>query len=816
MKKALTFINILLVVLAAQAQNTIFHTDKLWLSIDDEGYISSLTVCDKNILSDSSYPILMGCHNGRLALPQAFEPSYGTLYNVVFDDGGEAILDIQELGSHLKITIERQNIHGGDYDAMIICPVMLNINEVVGDIIGVVQGKGVAFGIQALNIKTNAGIPQEYAGKISERLHYEGEPASVSTSSLPAYRLSATRTKKGAMMQFSARYRGRLEYRNVQGVDSVMVLPIENCDRLIDDASVALFGCPQNEALSRIGEIEIAENLPHPMFDGEWGKTSRSAMKPYIISDFSENDFDFVLEKCHQAGMEYVYHIEPFEDWGHFHWSKDFVKGGKDNDVRMLVEKAESQGIHVGIHTLSNFTTTNDSYVSPRPSEHLLKQGIVKLQEGIDESQTDFAVYHSDLFARPMTLNLLQIDDELISYRTTEVAGNTHLLHSCTRGAYGTKKSAHAKNATVYKLWDHPYKVVFPDLVLQDSLAQRLVEIFNHTGLSQISFDGLEGCTYTGHDDYATSHFVSQCYEGWDHNVLNDASQLNHYNWHIHSRMNWGEPWGEAMRTGQVEARIKNQDFFRRNLFPRMLGWFKISLADRKYECTTIEDVEWAMSECAGFDAGYGMTIYMNAMRNHGQLDAILETMRYWDQLRLADAFNDDLKARLKDPYTEWHLEKLDDSTFNLYEMHISRRFRCDLADMQPGQPGGADWQWDSHFSGRYALRLHVEGEGQIQNPYFQTADGVLAFECTLKAGQYLLYDFNGKAVITDSNYNYIETIEKQGVSMLPEGSSTISFSCDTKKGDKMPEVTVRFITRDKPETVKLSVTSPQENAPRF
>lgn len=816
MKKALTLIYILLVALAAQAQNTIFHTDKLWLSIDNEGYISSLTVCDKEILSDTFYPILMGCHNGQLALPQAFGPSYGTLYNVVFDDGGEAILDIQEFGSHLKITIERQNIHGGNYDAMIICPVMLNINEVVGDIIGVVQGKGVAFGIQALNIKTNAGIPQEYAEKLENRLHYKGEAASVSTSSIPTYQQAATRTKKGAMMQFSARYRGRLEYRNVQGVDNVMVLPLENEDRLIDGASIALFGCPQPEALNRISEIEIAEGLPHPMFDGEWGKTSRSAMKPYIISDFSEDDFDFVLEKCHQAGMEYVYHIEPFEDWGHFLWSRDFVKGGRDKDVKMLVEKAESQGIHVGIHTLSNFTTTNDSYVSPMPSEHLLKQGTVKLQDGIDENQTDFAVYHSDLFARPMTLNLLQIGDELISYRTTEAAGNTHLLHSCTRGAYGTKKSAHPKNATVYKLWDHPYKVVFPDIILQDSLSQRLVEIFNNTGLSQISFDGLEGCTYTGHGDYATSRFVSQCYEGWDHNVLNDASQLNHYNWHIHSRMNWGEPWGEAMRTGQVEARIKNQDFFRRNLFPRMLGWFKISLADRKYECTTIEDVEWAMSECAGFDAGYGMTIYMNAMRNHGQLDEILETMKYWDQLRLADAFSDEQKARLKDPYTEWHLEKVDDSTFNLYEMHISRRFRCDLADMQPGQPGGADWQWETPFSDRFALRIHVEGEGQIQNPYFKTADGVLLFECTLQAGQYLLYGFNGKAIITDSNYNYIETVKKQGVSMLPEGSSTTSFSCDTKKGDEMPEVTVRFITRDKPETVKLSVTSPQENAPRF
>ena len=816
MKKALALIYILFIVSISQAQNTIFRTNGLSLSIDEKGFIFSITIHNKEILSGTSYPIVMGCHQGQLAMPQSFEPICGTLYNIVFDDGGEVVLAIQDLESYLKITIERQYIQDGDYDAMIICPVMPKINEVVGDIIGVVQGEGVAFGIQALNIKTNAGIPYEYAEKIMEKLHYIGESASVSTSTIPTYRLAATKTKEGAIMQFSVRYRGKTEYRNVQGVDSVMVLPLENDDRFIEGASIALFGCPKSEILNCISEIEIAERLPHPMLNGEWDKISRSAMKPYIISDFSESDFDFVLEKCHQAGMEYVYHIEPFEDWGHFHWSKDFVKGGRDKDVKKLVEKAENQGIHVGIHTLTNFITTNDSYVTPKLSEHILKQGAVKLTEDIGENQADFAVFHSDLFARPMTLNALLIDDELISYRTTEAAGNIHLLHSCTRGAFGTKKSKHSSSSTVYKLWDHPYKVFFPDIILQDSLSNRLVEIFNRTGLSQISFDGLEGCTYTGHEDYATSRFVSQCYEGWDHYVLNDASNLNHYNWHIHTRMNWGEPWGEAMRSGQVDARIKNQDFFRRNLFPRMLGWFKISLADRKFECTSLEDVEWAMSECAGFDAGYGMTIYMKAMRNHGQLDEILETMKYWDQLRLANAFSEEQKERLKDPYTEWHLERLDDSTFNLYEMHISRRFRCDLADMQPGQPGGADWLWNAQFGGRYAMRIHVEGEGQITNPYFQTADGVLLFECTLKAGQYLLYGFDGKAILTDANYNYIKNVDKQGVSILPEGESTISFSCDTKRNDKMPEVTVRFMTRAIPEIVKLSTISHQESAPQF
>ena len=803
MKRIVLFFLLALMTCKTFAQNAVFRTESLEIAVDEEGFFASIQVCGNEILMGYNYPLIMACKDGRLAVPNRFAPAYGTLYEIGFDDGGAILLDVLQFDNYLKITLEQQE--NVSYDAVLLCPVKVSLSETVGDIIGVVQGKNLAFGIQALNIKTNAGIPQEYVDLVHEKLGYVGEPSPVSTSTIPSERLAATRDGQGAVMQFSARYRGRQEYRTVQGVENCLVEPVKDEDRLLEGASVALFGCRKVEALSRIGVIEMAENLPHPMFDGEWGKTSRAAMKPYIISDFSENDLDFVLEKCHRAGMEYLYHIEPFAHWGHFDWSPEFVKGD-DEAVARLVARAEKEGVKMGIHTLSNFTTTNDSYVTPLPSKHLLKQGVVKLQADITADQTDFAVYNSSLFSRPMTINVLQIGDELISFRTAEHTGDIQVLHSCTRGAYGTKKSAHSASETVYKLWDHPYKTLFPDLELQDVFADRIVEIFNNTGLSQISFDGLEGCSYTGQDDYAVSRFVSRCYEGWNHNVLNDASQLNHYNWHIHSRMNWGEPWGEAMRTGQVEARIKNQDFFRRNLFPRMLGWFKISLADRKYECTTLEDVEWAMSEAAGFDAGYGMTIYMNAMRNHGMLDDLLDAMKNWDALRLADAFSDAQKARLKDPYTEWHLEKSDDSTFLLYEMHISRRFRCDFSDMQPGQPHGADWQWNTPFDGRYALRIHVEGKGSVTDPCFRTSDGVLQFACTLKSGQYLLYDFSGKAFITDKNFNYIAPVEKQGIASLPQGDSAVSFSCESVEGedDELPEVSVRFMTRDVPETVLL------------
>lgn len=59
------------------------------------------------------------------------------------------------------------------------------------------------------------------------------------------------------------------------------------------------------------------------------------------------------------------------------------------------------------------------------------------------------------------------------------------------------------------------------------------------------------------------------------------------------------------MRTEQMANKIKNQNFFQRNLFPRMFGWFLIRLVDREFECSTLEGCGGALSEAAGFDAGY-------------------------------------------------------------------------------------------------------------------------------------------------------------------------------------------------------------------
>ena len=113
------------------------------------------------------------------------------------------------------------------------------------------------------------------------------------------------------------------------------------------------------------------------------------------------------------------------------------IADGNPKDTAYLKAKCRQANLDLGLSVLANRIPTDSKLVRPKPSTHLLKQGTLQLQLPINETQTEFAVYHSELFSVPATINVLQIDDELITYRSTEVAGNIHLFYGCVRGAFG-------------------------------------------------------------------------------------------------------------------------------------------------------------------------------------------------------------------------------------------------------------------------------------------------------------------------------------------------------------------------------------------
>jgi hypothetical protein len=352
---------------------------------------------------------------------------------------------------------------------------------------------------------------------------------------------------------------------------------------------------------------------------------------------------------------------------------------------------------------------------------------------------------------------------------------------------FGTKAASHPVNADIGKLVDHPYRVFFPDLEMQDEMAARLVELFNRTGLRQISFDGLEGCERTGHGIYAHNRFVQQCFDGWNMEVINDASRLLHYLWHIHTRMNWGEPWGKATRDGMPDYRFKNQEYFNRNLFPRMLGWFQLRLASGDIEATCLSDIEWVLSKCAGFDAGFALSTGLGDLKRNGQTDAILAAVREWEEARLSGAFSAEQRERLREPDGEFHLEPMENGGWKLYPVAYSPVFSYRSEERQPGEPVGAEWEFKNPFTRQplsFVLRvlpdIGASQEDAVIDPAFQIDFHEIMFPVRLLAHQYLVREGNEQARVYDINWNLLQTVEVG--SALPEiqmGTQRIHFHCD-------------------------------------
>lgn len=465
-----------------------------------------------------------------------------------------------------------------------------------------------------------------------------------------------------------------------------------------------------------------------------------------------------------------------------------------EKDTAFLKEKSRQAGLDLGLSVLANRIPTNSKYVSPKPSVHLLKQGTLQLQLPMNDSQDEFAVYSSELFDIPSSINVLQVDDELITYRTTEKTGNIHLLYHCTRGAFGTKKAAHSKDAIVYKLWDTPERTLLPDLELQDQMAQSVAKECAKTDYPLFILNDLNSYAYNNQGDIAIGHLLDTMRK-YNPDKLLQADLLTPASWHYLNRVNENEMWNENMRIKIVETLSQKQDFYLTKLMAWMIGNFQIRLADKNHKATSLEELEWFLSKAAAFDAGFGLDFSVETMRKHGLTDAMLNTISIWESLRLSGAFSEVQKEAFKDPYSSWHIEKSEDSAYLLYPQYISRGYRCKLKD--------DSWQWNSPYNSRFALRIEVEGKGSISELELRTPNGILYFPCTVKAGQYLIFDFDGTACITDANFNTMEEILPQGVSMLDEGPSKVSFTCKMKKEkEKQPEVTLRYITRGKPETI--------------
>ena len=790
--KQIAFLLLLTITLSSCEKSTQlaeFKTNNFSIAIDNKGFVISV----KDVSDNTNYTstdTISPLFSIRIDSAQVYAEK-ATFENQIlrlqFPDNILAKINVLEKPSHLTFElIECTNAE--NIELIVWGPLATQIHKIIGETVGVVQGEKFAFGMQALNAKTLGGFPwtdNDCTPQIDIFEQDNFSDLSEENKRGVLYRVEAAKPEKfGSTLQ--AYCRNRNHERIIANLDhKKYVSPVFN-DGGIVGSKIALFGCPVNDALNTIGEIETSENLPHPIIDGEWGKKARSASAAYLIYSFNEQNIEEAINYTKQAGLKYLYHPGPFKSWGHFELNENEFPNGPDG-FKLCVEKAEKAGIHVGLHTLSNFITTNDLYVTPDPDARLAKVGSSQLSENINSSQTEIPIESPDFFNQFKNNNLhgVRIENELIRYEKVSDSAPWK-LENCERGAWGTKASNHKKGAETSKLSDHGYKVFLSNPELSMEIAKQIADLYNYCGLRQISFDGLEGNRSTGMGNYGEILFTKTWYENLNSDLKNhliiDASRTTHFFWHIYSRMNWGEPWYAGFRESQTEYRLKNQAYFSRNLMPAMLGWFSMR------NNTTIEDIEWMLARSAAFNAGYAFVSGDRQFKTNGQTPKILRLISEWEKARMANAFTSEQKEQMKDISNEFTLEKLDDKSWNLQQIY-SYKFSHEFKIRQPGEPLFSTFTFTNPVEKGYMHFIISASETSITEISIEIDNSrKIQLPVLLQAGESLKYAGGNSAHVFDEFLREKNTIQLNETDFsMDKGEHSIVFDCTFSETQKTP-----------------------------
>ena len=81
-----------------------------------------------------------------------------------------------------------------------------------------------------------------------------------------------------------------------------------------------------------------------------------------------------------------------------------------------------------------------------------------------------------------------------------------------------------------------------------------------------------------------------------------------------------------------------------------------------------------------------------------------------------------------------------------------------------------------------------------------------------MKAGQQLFCGYNGTVRITDGDFNTLKEMAVEGLPVLPAGETEVTFTCEARGADKLPEVRVRYQTRETPMPLMVPVKREPED----
>ncbi|MFE6955742.1 Ig domain-containing protein [Streptomyces sp. NPDC057696] len=545
--------------------------------------------------------------------------------------------------------VRAQGPEGSDVQTLLWGPLATDVTQTVGESVGVVHDDDFAIGLRPLTDRTEGAWPQEY-----QDLGWESEvadnPSKLQVAPHEEWS-AAGRTPWGSVLRaFTYDYTKERQRATTAGY-RIPVGPLPDGQGRVTGSRIALFGAAPELTPTVLSAVAAGEGLPYPTQNGQWQKTAQASSQSFLVlHDLSTGTLPAATRFAKAAGIDYVYSLPnavgPWQTTGHYQFNSSL--GGSDAGAAAAVKQAEADGVRLGVHTISDFVSTSDAYVTAPADPRLALGGRARLTRPLSATDTTLHVDDNALLGSGPHGQLLRIGDEFVQYTTATKTADGWEMSGIKRGRWGSAATAHADGATASRVLLNSYNGAIGGEGVIDEIAGRLATAWNTTGIRANSYDGVESASESGWGSYGMARLINGTYEKNDRKdgFITETSRMSSNTWDALTRASWGEvgvtSWDQV---------FLNNDFYQANFLPGMLGWISLKSSEGQVS------IENKMARAAGLNAGVGFQGSVADLTSGGDKALrILDTIKQWEAARNVGAFTEAQRARLRDRTTNWHL----------------------------------------------------------------------------------------------------------------------------------------------------------------
>lgn len=438
----------------------------------------------------------------------------------------------------------------------------------------------------------------------------------------------------------------------------------------LNGAKIALIGVPQSRILEVLKNIIItAKDLPKSTVSGPWAQEIPFNHGSYLFNfgDLTEDNVGEWIEMVKSLGFNQIDSHgggERFFRFGDFHLNEKKWPKGWEN-YKNINKRLHEAGIGSILHTYCHYIDKRSKYVTPIPSQQLDAYKSFTLAKSLGPQDTEIQVEESTADISTITgffVNnsvTLHIGNELITF-TSATKKSPYIFTGCTRGACGTKISAHQKGENARHLKE--ILGLFVPLIESDLYKEILrthADIVNYCDFDGLYFDGIGADVMLGSSEdlwYYDTKFLYDIWKDLKKPVGMEYSSMFHHWWQFRSRWQaWDYPSRGHKRFIDLHVESVNGGL----LLPLQLGCWNFHAWDPPQVEPTFPDVvEYMGCKLIGYNAGLSMTTKVDkeTMRSTPAFKRNADILKKYEELRHTNYFGESIKKELREPGKEFNL----------------------------------------------------------------------------------------------------------------------------------------------------------------